>query len=88
MVIRPFLIDVLIADLEIAAAQFGGDVHQVGKRLAAPAVAHVKVKTAPVMVLDEVAVRRIRALMRFQDRRWMHSAVEPAHFVGRVAQIF
>jgi hypothetical protein len=39
--------------------------HQVGKRLAAPAVAHMEVKAAPVVMLDEMTIGRIGTLVRF-----------------------
>ena len=70
------------------AAQLRGDMHQVGKGFAAPAVAHVKVKTAPVMMLDEMAIGRVGALVRFKDRGGVHPAVKAAHFVSRFAEIF
>ena len=82
------LVDVIIADLQIAAAQFGRDMHQVGKVFGAPAVAHMKMKTAPVVMLDEMTIGRIRTLVRFKNRGRMHSAVKAADFVGRFAEIF
>src|SRR6266508_1015389 len=39
-------------------------------------------------MLDEVAVRRVWALMRFENRRGMHAAVKSANFVSRFAEIF
>lgn len=78
---------VIVADLEIAAAEFGRNMHQVGKIFRAPAVAHVKVKTAPVVMLDEVAIRRVRTLVRFEYRRGMHAAVKSAYLVSRFAEI-
>src|SRR5438309_11051808 len=61
---------------------------QVRKRLAAPAVAHMKVKAAPVVMLDEVSVRRVWTLVRLEHRRRMHAAVKSAHLVRRFAEIF
>lgn len=81
-------INVIVADLEIAAAQFGGDVQQVWESLAAPTVAHMKVKTAPMVVLDEMAVWRVRTLVRLEYRRWMHAAVEAAHLISSFTEIF
>src|SRR5262249_39703121 len=39
-------------------------------------------------VLDEMAIWRVRALVRFEYRRGMHAAVKTTHFVGGFAEIF
>ena len=62
--------------------------HQIGKFLGAPAIAHMKMKTAPVMMLDEMTIGGVGALMRFEHRRGMDTAVKAADFVGGFTQIF
>ena len=81
------LVNVVVADLQIAASHFGRDMHQVGKIFATPAIAHMKMKTAPVVMLDEVSIRRIGTLVRFKDRGRMHSAVKSTDFVSRFVQV-
>src|SRR5688572_23169791 len=78
---------VIVADPEIAATEFCGDMQQVRKLFCAPAVAHVKMKTAPVVMLDEMSIRRVGTLVWFEDCRRMHAAVKSAHLVRRLTEI-
>ena len=48
----------------------------------------MKMKTAPVMMLDEMTIGGVGALMRFEHRRGMDTAVKAADFVGGFTQIF
>src|SRR5437870_7548726 len=81
------LVNVMIANLQIAAAQFGGDMHQVRKVFSAPAVAHMKMKTAPVVMLDEMTIGCIRTLVRLENRGRMHSAMKTAHLISRLSKV-
>src|SRR4030095_13343425 len=81
------LVNVTVADLQISAAHFGGDMHQVGKIFATPAIAHMKMKTAPMVMLDEMTIGRIRTLVRFKNRGRMHSAVKAADLISRFAKV-
>lgn len=58
-------IDALVADFQLTAAHFRGDMHQVRKILGAPAVSHVKVKAAPMVMLDEMPIGSAGTLVRF-----------------------
>src|SRR5262245_29069079 len=47
----------------------------------------MKMKTAPVVMLDEMTIGRIRTLVRFYHGGRMYSAMKAADFVSRLAQV-
>src|SRR5262245_65047747 len=61
--------------------------HQVRKIFTTPAVAHMKMKAAPVVMLDEMSIGRIGTLVRLQHGGRVHSAMKAADFVSRLAHV-
>src|SRR5215475_9453408 len=61
--------------------------HQVGKIFTTPAVAHMKMKAAPMVMLDEMPIGRIGTLVRLQHGGRVHSAMKAADFVSRFPQV-